>query len=333
MPRASTLTKPPAYAEGTIAEHPDLLGVTIQVVWVTPQMAADWLRLNFRNRTVKDRRTAGLTRILNEGLWMFDGSAIRFNTDGGLMDGQHRLTGIVKSGAKALCLVIKGLDPEVQKVIDTGVPRTVRDSLVMDGIKNSTIVASVARYFYMITLTRDRVPSSGSVTPTNQEVEAVIGAFRDEITIAADFASRTRSQHQTNAMGKLIPSVAAIGYAVFCMATDNVTGREFMERLASGINLQAGDPALLFRNRIQATGSGPTDPKLNTPQQLCLLYQAWNANQSGQPITKLQLPRGALKSGNFPDPAYLKIPELRKRMPSMLIASSVDEIAGLTMAS
>ena len=79
------------------------------------------------------------------GKWLFDGQPIRFDSDGFLLDGQHRLNAIVKSGTSQKFLIIKGLQNETFKVMDTGKNRNGSDALSILGIKYSADIASACR--------------------------------------------------------------------------------------------------------------------------------------------------------------------------------------------
>ena len=63
-----------------------------------------------------------------------NGEAIRFDTNGNLIDGQHRLAAIVDSGVAIELLTMKGLAPESRHTIDQGRRRSVSDRLRMEDI-------------------------------------------------------------------------------------------------------------------------------------------------------------------------------------------------------
>lgn len=66
---------------------------------------------------------------MREGSWMFNGDTIRFDTEGNLLDGQHRLAAIRESGIPQDYIVVEGLDPKCSKTIDIGFKRSVEDYL------------------------------------------------------------------------------------------------------------------------------------------------------------------------------------------------------------
>lgn len=85
---------------------------------VTPELAEKFLIQNTRNRKLRSAHLKAIVRELKEGKWQFNGDALRFDSKGTLVDGQHRLHAILLSGVTAKTLVMFGLAPEVYEDID-----------------------------------------------------------------------------------------------------------------------------------------------------------------------------------------------------------------------
>lgn len=117
----------------------------ITQIEMTPEMAADILKRNPTNRHIKRSHVDLMARDMAAGDFQFNGDAIRLNGNGELIDGQHRLTACVKSGASFHTLLIRGLSSDVRATIDSGSKRTFADRLAMDGIASATAVASALR--------------------------------------------------------------------------------------------------------------------------------------------------------------------------------------------
>ncbi len=303
----------------TYADHPDLPGITGRIQWVTPEMAYDWLLLNRDNRPEKTKHTQQLTRALRKDQFIFDAHPVRFDVDGDLMDGQHRLKAIAKSGVPALIVVWRGLAKESRAVMDSNVPRTTRDALAMSGQQYATLVASVARYIFQIGNTDHHIPGSGRIKPSTIELIDVLEAF-PEARVAGKFGGSW--QWQNKEMRKLKGSVAAIGWWLFTTASlsssvgDTTTGEQFMHRIVTGDDIKPDTPEREFRKRIMASGQGYDQEPLNATKQLALLILAWGHFQRGESVTKIQSPRGEkLTNANFPwPPAYFDISKVRERL-------------------
>lgn len=121
---------------------------------VTPELAQDWLARNKCNRAISDAYVASLIRDMKEGKWIVNGDTIRFSKEGELLDGQHRLTAIVKSGIPQDVYVMTGLNKTSH--FDDGRKRSIRDQILAMGMAgkddpfaNSHCIAT-ARYIHSL---------------------------------------------------------------------------------------------------------------------------------------------------------------------------------------
>lgn len=85
-------------------------GLTCEVEVITPEMAEAYLANNFKHRDIKESKVDKYVETLKNGEWRFNGKVITFNKDGVLMNGQHRLSAVVKSGIPIKTLVVRGID-------------------------------------------------------------------------------------------------------------------------------------------------------------------------------------------------------------------------------
>jgi hypothetical protein len=119
-------------------------GLTTEHVFVTPQMAAEYLKSNQGNRPLSRNHVAVLCGAFRRGEMKDNGTPIRFATSGRLLDGQHRLTACVVTGVGFWALVVRGLAEDVFDTIDVGSKRRrVSDVLGMAGESSSRDLASV----------------------------------------------------------------------------------------------------------------------------------------------------------------------------------------------
>jgi hypothetical protein len=116
-------------------EHGPAPDVRISIEYVAPWTATKWLEeYNRRNRRIRSNHLRKLRDAMVENRWLFAGDPIRFDAEGDLLDGQHRLQGVVDSGKGQWFLIIRELDPLIFPLIDTEfAPRTMRDVLDIDG--------------------------------------------------------------------------------------------------------------------------------------------------------------------------------------------------------
>lgn len=89
-------------------------------VLVTPDLARQWLNRNTHNRPVLARAVDRFVADLTANAWVETHQGLAFSKGGALLDGQHRLHAIAKSGVAVVCWVCFGEDDKAFKQIDVG---------------------------------------------------------------------------------------------------------------------------------------------------------------------------------------------------------------------
>ena len=112
------------YRETTISD--------VSIVTVTSEIAKKMLEKNKENRAVNKARVTQYSKAMQEGRWIENGQPVILSSDGFLVDGQHRLTAIIKADAtiEMLVVTLKGTDGKGELTarnipIDIGQSRTV----------------------------------------------------------------------------------------------------------------------------------------------------------------------------------------------------------------
>ncbi len=116
-------------------------GSTLEVVDVTPAMAAVWLKnLHPNQRSVRKPHVARLARAMARGKWKATGVGFVFDKRSGsgadrMTDGQHRCLAIVESGVTLKSqAVVRMPDPEGILYLDQGSRRSVGDMRAAAGL-------------------------------------------------------------------------------------------------------------------------------------------------------------------------------------------------------
>jgi hypothetical protein len=119
--------------------------MVVSVEWVTPEMAAEWLRHpNDRPEVKSDTRA--FERKLRNGEMVLTHQGIALDVNGCLQDGAHRCRAAVNTGIGFLSYVTRNCPVENFNKIDVGAKRTNAHMLAIRGIKNYKKVAAVGRY-------------------------------------------------------------------------------------------------------------------------------------------------------------------------------------------
>jgi len=105
---------------------------TITRVDITSKMAEEWLRRNVGNRRIRPEHVNHIVRQLLDGDWRVSDSKIMFDTNGNLINGQHRLIACLISGVTLKDVTVEfNVPTDTIQNIDTGWRRSVGDSLRM----------------------------------------------------------------------------------------------------------------------------------------------------------------------------------------------------------
>jgi hypothetical protein len=124
--------------------------VSVNFELITVEDATNYLtHNNHNNRSIKRTRVDQYASSMKAGFWEFNGDTIRFDDHGNIIDGQHRLTGVVMSKQPTVFLVIRGLSGKAQATIDKGATRTASDAIAFKyGNKSdsSAIAKSIKSY-------------------------------------------------------------------------------------------------------------------------------------------------------------------------------------------
>lgn len=250
---------------------------------ITPAIALTLLERNTANRPLDKRRAARLAEEIKRGRWMLNGDAIRVSSDGVLLDGQHRLTAIAMSGMAVPSLVVNGLPPETFKTIDQDRRgRTAADVLAIEGVKNYTIVAAIARLVHKYEKCGNPFNGSPENVPSTQESEAL--ALRSGITTAAN---RTAGRKWCKKF--VTPSICGFCDYVFTERYPDFAG-EFMLRLETGSGLDAGSPILLLRERLM--GASGDKEAMRQSYKTALIFKAFRLFVDGAKIKTLRVRTG-----------------------------------------
>lgn len=101
----------------------DLPQATFELV--TPEFAAIVLRdKNKNNRQIRTERVNQYVRDIKRGDWKVTHQGIAFDKEGNLIDGQHRLSAVVKANIPVYMMVCRNVDHQAAAVVDIGQKRT-----------------------------------------------------------------------------------------------------------------------------------------------------------------------------------------------------------------
>lgn len=251
--------------------------ITGAVETITPQTAKEMLGANTNNRDVSRKQVELFARTMSQQAWQLNGEAIKFSADGRLLDGQHRLLACMQSGVPFRTLVIRGLPDETQRTMDAGKTRTMANVLELQGKNSAGRLATIGRIIYVGDQLGIEAAILDNVTPTRNELLDFINATPQLETVASQAGQfYGRSGHLLTA------SIYALLWWTF-NEIDPDACEKFFDMLATGANLNEGNPILTLRNNLFEIGKrGAHSDRASRRRIVGMTIKAWNKWRNGQ---------------------------------------------------
>jgi hypothetical protein len=272
--------------------------LTHEVVEVTPQVAEEWLATMAVNRNVSESNLDAYMKDMRDGRWHMDGAPIRFNTKNELIDGQHRLLSVMKTGITQKFLVVRGVQQTAMSTMDTGKARSKADILAIfdPTLPNVNALAAVA-----VAHKRWKEGHRGATlrnAPVSNDalIEHVIEW--QGLLIEASRMGKRLTHH--------FPAFTSQGFALADALFQEFEPEDrafFWERLMDGAGLDPGNPILALREYLIREGrSRGVKPRVRIEVAVALIIKAWNAYRDGRDIRLLAYKVGGANPERFPEP-------------------------------
>lgn len=272
-----------ANGNGTPADEP-----TVELEFITPDIAAEYLTANTRNRKLHKARLAGMIEDMAKGRWQLSVNAITFDCGGVLLNGQHTLTAIVRSGMAQRLIVCRNWPTEAQDVMDSGSARNLADALNLAGIPNCKPVAAAIRSL-------NTYQRYGKLTSSNLYRAATTSELQQEFVDHPGLLKYVASHGP-------IPGLSAGMYGaalyLFSLASEE-DALEFDRLLRTGDGLYVGHPIHTLRERI-VRDQAVTHSNLMPIVKSVFLVRTWNAWRTGESLTRLQFKTGGARPDRHP---------------------------------
>lgn len=247
---------------------------------ITPKMAAEMLTHNTRNRPMRKGTVEHYAAMMGKGAWELNGEAIKFDVEGALLDGQHRLAAIIKAGKPIAALVIRGLPNRVFDTLDTGVKRNVGDVLALEGYKYARNAAATAVILMNYRDSGKFKASDGRRGLTVGETVDFVNNNEEIIDSAAFIVSHQAPLKRLAGYG-----APMIALHFLLKKADAYKCEKFFHGLVSGADLSIDSPVLSLRNRIFSSELRDLRAR---DEYYALFIKAWNAFCKGRNIHVLR---------------------------------------------
>ena len=243
------------------------VSLTLELCRITPEQAETYLESNEHNRPITKKVVEKYTATMKKQGWMINGETIIFDSNGILLNGQHRLKACVASGESFVSLIVRGVDPAVYITVDNVKKRTGSDALSIEGETNTNNLASAAMLYWRYTtgpfLNRWPLAEASDIIQTVRDLTPEI---QESVRIASN-------------MKAIMPvSGLALCHLLFTRQ-DAAKAEKFFDGLKYGINLPSGSPIHaareVFLKRRQKA-------RIPTEENIAILFKAWNAYRAGR---------------------------------------------------
>lgn len=277
------------------AKRPTKPKMTFEVIDVTPDLAKEWIGIaNYQNRKLRNGRVESYADMMRRGQWVMTGDPIRFDVNGRLIDGQHRLHALALADVTLPMLVISDAPEDAFHVIDSGLMRSYADSL--QGVSSGANKAAAIRLIYAYELEADVRLRNSLMLVNRVDVVDFYNAHTSEIEFAWTEGDRVYRRHTAG---------NGTAWVAFVYLTNQINpdlSWQFIESIAIGASLGATDPRLALRNWLSNARRLP-----NAGHHLGVYIKAWNDWLNGA--------RRTLIGGFKPGEAFPRLVEVDRRVP------------------
>lgn len=248
---------------------------------ITPELAKEYLKLNKKNRAMNKNLVNTYVHDMVTQNWIVNGETIKFDLNGDLIDGQHRLAAIIQSGVSIEYTCIFDLPEKAFSTIDIGRRRTMGDTLSAVNIPSSSSMAALAKRMlqydkgYSIGNAQARV----NIGITNNDIIEFVNENQD---IMLTHVNSAKTYHQT------FRGLNNGDYAFYSYLFSRIDAQaaENFFNILTGVELApVNNPVTLLRNRLINNMGMKT--KMNKVLLSSYVVKAWNYHRNSAEITRL----------------------------------------------
>lgn len=260
----------------TIRITPPRPTFTVDKEMITPEFASDMLENhNPQNRTLHENTWKKYHKMILGGLWMANGDTIVLDTNGDLLNGQHRLKAIKESDRNVWVIVVRGIASEAFVTYDSGKRRDNADQISIHTSANAggsfpdpqdvaSALGLVESYF------NKQIKINRWEGLDNQEVVESFNK-RQGIQQSRNDCRRWKEAGSRRDTGLTYANLIGCHY-LFAQASNIDMATDFMKKVLDGANLSENDPVFRLRQYFKNKGKD-----LKRGERIILLMRTWNA--------------------------------------------------------
>lgn len=289
----------------------------MRVVEVTPKMASEMLDLNNGNRRLRGRRVSVMASDMANGDWSLTPQPIILDrARGRLIDGQHRLSAVVESGATVpfLIAIVMRDAVQVQMSVDQHLVRQSSDYLGIAGKRDAMVLAGIASVYQCIV--EGQLPWRNQSISNSTKARFAL-AHDDDLALGVEFY-KCLVENPLYTGGMVEPRYpAAIYIAMLPEYRDEYTS--FCMAALLGIGREEGTAAATTSAQLMRTLTGQGNSKYPPEHKVRIFVAGWNAHVRGRHTNKFYKVQ---MGGRFPDVEGVTTPSGKNEPASRLPATA-----------
>ncbi|SNB07231.1 conserved hypothetical protein [Flavobacterium psychrophilum] len=250
---------------------------------ISPEVAKTILQNNSGNRNISNAKLMEYYNQMIQGKYK-EGTAepLKISNKGRLLDGQHRLTALIKANMTIEFLVARDLDESIFDVLDTGKSRGAADVLSMANVPNSTTISSILKLFY-----NTKNQNNERYKLTNPEVLELYKKNEQKHDEIAVLSIRLYKS------GKLFNVSLIGGLLLLFMEKNEHEAKSFFEQLCRVKPVQNNTVEVLYQLFVKDALS---KSKIPVHIKIKIIIKAWNAFRAGKELKIIKY----IESEGFP---------------------------------
>jgi len=249
---------------------------------IDKKMATKLLDMNTNNRKIKKNNLDLLVYELENGMFKFNGESIIVSESGVLLDGQHRLLAVEKTGVSIKSIIVWDVEDNTFGTIDTGSARSAFDVLNVNKIEGYALKAKLIKMYILSVKGKGITRRAKEYKVTNDEILEF--AKRNDETLT-DIARVSMRYYQK----KRLLTTSEIGFFWHIFESENRRMAElFFESLFGGLFASQKDPCYVLRNKLEDDKLNK-NLKLKTDIKHKLIVKAWNKFINNEQISFLRV--------------------------------------------
>ena len=247
---------------------------------VTPEIAKNYLLNNDGNRRVSPPRLLMYCDDILNGRWKEDtGECIKISVTKKVIDGQHRLLAIVKTGIALNLHIALDVNDDVFDVVDTGKSRNATDVFKIANIKFENSIPSIISTYNILL---DNRKFGGQIHKSKTNAMLLEQYYENEL-FWQNVAKKSHNWYLSFA--KILTPSFIGGFFAYFYQLDKNKATDFINQLTTGIAIE-NDVITMLRNKLMQDKMSQRKMPLNL--KMALVIKAWNIFVKNKSIKQLK---------------------------------------------